>query len=123
VKTPTTPRDTRIARLYKQHRKNTDTVYCDGCGFKQPNFCRPNGRPMWERLFHAHHIVPLKYGGADVGDNMALLCLNCHAFVHAFFSVGPDGEWNGDRNRTALRLTFNVMWAIGGFERRPGVAS
>ena len=44
-------------------------------------------------ILEVHHIVPLKDGGINELENLALLCPNCHAMLHRIISsVNKDTE-------------------------------
>ncbi len=66
-------RDQALARQVKEQTGGT----CQCCGDRLDN------RVLSRRFVHAHHLEPLSEGGADTGDNMVVLCPNCHARLHA----------------------------------------
>lgn len=44
-------------------------------------FCQQCGRKP-DHL-HAHHVNPLRWGGANTPENLLLLCTDCHRLEHA----------------------------------------
>lgn len=45
--------------------------------------CMRCGQPFWgkSKELNAHHIMPRRYGGADVIENLLTLCIPCHDIV------------------------------------------
>lgn len=66
---------------YVEHRAHG---YCELCGDEAPFERMSDGTPFLE----VHHIMPLSKGGADVVENAAALCPNCHKACH----FGKDAE-------------------------------
>lgn len=64
-----------------------DNYSCQSCGIGKDE-------PALSAIFHAHHMVPVKHKGADIEDNLIMLCPNCHSFVHSIeegkFRPKPD---------------------------------
>lgn len=59
-------RDPETARKAKER----DGMECVKCGH--------SGSPS---SLHAHHIVPLSFGGSDATENLATLCSHCHRYA------------------------------------------
>lgn len=72
--------------------------------------------PAIARAFvHAHHVEPLAEGGADVGENLVVLCPNCHARLHArTFAIEPreDGLYLMRRDIAPRRLAVTTPQAV-----------
>lgn len=71
--TSTYVRNTYVAEASKRRAKGI----CQLCGNPAP-FVDKNGNPYLE----SHHIIWLSEGGADVLENTAALCPNCHKKMH-----------------------------------------
>lgn len=71
--TSTYVRNTFVAEASKRRAKGI----CQLCGNPAP-FVDKNGNPYLE----SHHIIWLSEGGADVLENTAALCPNCHRKMH-----------------------------------------
>lgn len=59
-------------------RKNIegrDRHCCQSCGLGKDDH-------TLSAIFNVHHMVPVKNQGADVEENLILLCPNCHGYVH-----------------------------------------
>ena len=70
-------RGSAAQRGYDSHWNNVSAKY-----LKRNPFCELCGFPVLSRV--AHHIVPLKEGGAKSNfDNLMALCFSCHAKIHA----------------------------------------
>jgi hypothetical protein len=54
----------RLRRLIVERARNR----CEYCGLSQLG---------QEATFHIDHVVPVKAGGHDTGDNLALACVSC----------------------------------------------
>ncbi len=54
----------RLRRLVVRRARNR----CEYCGLSQEG---------QEATFHVDHVVPVKAGGSDAGDNLALACVSC----------------------------------------------
>src|SRR5262245_20472014 len=65
-------RDQTLAR----EAKKAAAYRCQVCGDSLPG-------PGARRFVQAHHVEPLSEGGDDVRKNLAVLCPNCHAKLHA----------------------------------------
>lgn len=59
------------------------TTTCSACNSK---LVISVGDIKIKHAFHSHHIVPKRYGGLDVKNNKATLCLTCHKAVHQFYA-------------------------------------
>lgn len=57
-----------IPEPLKDRVKKRDNERCVICGYQ-------------EKL-HFHHIIPVSKGGENQSENLALLCLSCHKYVH-----------------------------------------
>ena len=61
-----------------------------------------------------HHIRPLGKGGADVRENVLILCPNCHAlFDLAAFSLSADGKSITGPEFSNRRITFRKGHKLG----------
>jgi hypothetical protein len=49
----------------------------------RPHACAHCGYVLTRPITRLHHIVPVSQGGTNDGDNLLLLCANCHAIAHA----------------------------------------
>ena len=45
--------------------------------------CELCGRPLQPGHWHAHHILPLRMGGANTVANLWVLCERCHQLITA----------------------------------------
>jgi len=54
----------KLRRLVVRRARNR----CEYCGLSQAG---------QEATFHIDHVVPVKVGGQDTGDNLALACVSC----------------------------------------------
>lgn len=72
----------RSSTVRKYAKARADGV-CEGCGSSAP-FLDQDGDPYLQ----VHHLEELSNGGADVPENVACLCPNCHYRIHH----GRDGE-------------------------------
>ena len=118
---PTFPKSTR--RPSKRHRDaaRRRAVYAavtarDGC-------CRCCGRSSG---LHRHHIVFRSQGGATTEQNVVLVCLVCHAAIHArrLRIVGTDanGPLRFIEASTALRESSDVCGVNAVSDRTQGAA-
>lgn len=55
-------------------RKKEQAYKCQICGAQ--------GKMGKSSFVHAHHLEPLAEGGVDIGENILILCPNCHARIH-----------------------------------------
>lgn len=84
LKSPARPRRTKVESIGFQRSqyvvefvKRRAKGICELCKRKAP-FSNSKGRPFLE----CHHITWLRHGGADVAENAAALCPNCHRKMH-----------------------------------------
>jgi 5-methylcytosine-specific restriction endonuclease McrA len=79
-------------------------------------------------MLHAHHVIPLAFGGDDAEANLVLLCPNHHAIAHALGDYKPSGMpsrsgWYGPthprghdpRNPPLAARLRGGMGALGGW--------
>jgi len=75
-----TPSEMRSGTEWQQKRKETlrrDQYRCQHCDRREGK----HGTDL-----HVHHIRPLKEGGTNSLDNLAVLCNDCHNRLHSWFS-------------------------------------
>jgi hypothetical protein len=78
------------------------TLLKDMAEFRERNRCRKTRRGWFQRFGkfpcfvgcgrmceHAHHVIQLQHGGADIDLNKVPLCSICHAEIHPWMA-GPD---------------------------------
>jgi 5-methylcytosine-specific restriction enzyme A len=70
-------------QLVSEYAKRKANGICQLCDHPAP-FANRYGDPFLE----THHIIPLGEGGADVIDNVAALCPNCHRKMHVLHLPG-----------------------------------
>jgi HNH endonuclease len=58
--------------------------------------CRVCRRASWER----HHLIPRSQGGADVEENIAPICFDCHRAFHS----SPNWREYASAVRATMRL-------------------
>lgn len=62
--------------------------------------CEDCGVVLRDGGWHAHHRIPLSFGGSSVADNGVALCEPCHLAAHR----APHGESWSERH---IRVTFH----------------
>ena len=97
------------------------------CGWKLPP--RLTRADHARRMLHAHHVIPLAFGGDDSAANLVLLCPNHHAIAHALGDYKPSGMpsrsgWYGPLTREAMIHEIRLLqrgsaaewerWVAGG---------
>lgn len=100
-------RDRRVVDAVRSERSRKGLLRCEVCGWGPPQRLRDIGLDLDKMaLVHAHHVVPLEFGGADAVENLVLLCPNHHAIAHRLGDgrsrSGKTRYWNGPRSREAL---------------------
>jgi predicted HNH restriction endonuclease len=78
-----------VSSTSKQHKRDPQVIAwvegrangrCDLCDSEAP-FVRSDG----SKFLEVHHVIPLSEHGADIPDNAAALCPNCHRRCHHGF--------------------------------------
>ena len=77
-----TPRAKAKAAAKRRQAKADRAVYA-AVTARDGGVCRGCGTPDWMGTHERHHIVYRSRGGKTTRSNVALLCLACHADVHA----------------------------------------
>lgn len=68
--------DTWQWRKLRQEVYERDNWTCQECGVRCLNTKDAKAHP--KRKIQCHHVVPRRYGGSDVMDNLVTLCMSCH---------------------------------------------
>lgn len=87
--------------------ESRDSGACQCCGFG-------SGEDDFMGGFNAHHIVPVMYQGADMKNNLILLCKNCHGFVHDY----ETGRFSPDKRTYDSHLWVRKVVVLGNMLRK-----
>ncbi|QBM19140.1 hypothetical protein MARI_32830 [Marinobacter sp. JH2] len=78
-------RNRNVRKKLLKARRSKGPLECEMCGFKPATA----NKALEESVFEAHHIVPLAQldKSSTTLKDMALLCANCHRFIHRAISI------------------------------------
>lgn len=106
-------RRSTVAQGWKAKRAANGDCHCDSCGFVAGPELVEAFPEWWSRLLHAHHVIPLAFGGLDKRSNLVLLCPTCHALAHLLgrgLRSGGLYTWIGPADRWALLEAMEVFY-------------
>lgn len=95
-------------------RFKRDHEACEACGWRMPvGLARLDHVTKWRTLLHAHHVVPIAWGGPDHPDNLVVLCPTHHAVAHALGRIRRNARgvrwWEGPQNREHLLHELKLL--------------
>lgn len=99
------PKHRKPSAIASNLKDRYEECNCEVCGWTPPMSVKQRFLD-WRGLMHAHHILPRSCGGADIKENMIVICPICHALAHRLgriIRVKKGGhKWSGFTTRAEM---------------------